>query len=100
VANAIDAVGEQGTIRVSSRSDGSHVIACFEDDGPGMSDDVRERLFDPFFTTKPVGEGTGLGLAISYEIVNAHGGEMRVHSNPGHGACVEVHLPIRDAELR
>ncbi len=61
-----------------------------------MSQEVREHLFDPFFTTKPVGEGTGLGLAISYEIVNAHGGEMRVLSTPGNGARIEVHLPMRD----
>jgi signal transduction histidine kinase len=61
-----------------------------------MSQEVREHLFDPFFTTKPVAEGTGLGLAISYEIVNAHGGEMRVQSTPGSGARIEVVRPIRD----
>jgi signal transduction histidine kinase len=71
-------------------------VARFEDDGSGMSEEVREHLFDPFFTTKPVGEGTGLGLAISYEIVNAHGGEMRVQSTPGRGACIEVFLPLAD----
>ena len=96
MSNAIDAVGDAGTIRVSSTADASQVVAVFEDDGPGMSQEVREHLFDPFFTTKPVGEGTGLGLAISYEIVNAHGGEMRVLSTPGNGARIEVHLPMRD----
>ncbi|MBW2267121.1 MAG: GAF domain-containing protein [Deltaproteobacteria bacterium] len=96
VANAIDAIGDEGTIRISSKANAGHVVTRFEDDGPGMTEDVREHLFDPFFTTKPVGQGTGLGLAISHEIVNAHGGEIRVQSTAGNGACIEVHLPVRD----
>jgi signal transduction histidine kinase len=55
---------------------------------------VQERLFEPFFTTKPAGVGTGLGLYISYEIVRAHGGELRVASSPGTGTTFEVRLPL------
>ena len=65
-----------------------------EDDGPGIPEAARERLFDPFFTTKPEGQGTGLGLSISYEIVRDHGGEIRVHSEPGSGTAMEVRLPL------
>ncbi len=94
IVNAIQAVGERGTIRlVTGRAD-DVVFARVEDDGPGISETIRDRLFDPFFTTKPVGEGTGLGLSVSYEIVRSHGGEIRVHSEPESGATFEVRLPI------
>ncbi|MCR9097908.1 MAG: ATP-binding protein [bacterium] len=64
-----------------------------EDDGCGIDPEALDRIFDPFFTTKPVGKGTGLGLAISYHIVKAHGGEIRVSSEPGRGTSVAVELP-------
>jgi signal transduction histidine kinase len=97
IVNAIYAIGEtgrEGTIRLTTSLEDGHVVARVQDDGPGMSEETRERLFDPFFTTKPVGEGTGLGLSVSYEIVRSHGGEIRVHSEPGAGATFEVRLPI------
>ncbi len=64
-----------------------------EDDGCGIEAELIDRIFDPFFTTKPVGKGTGLGLAISYHIVKAHGGQIRVSSEPGRGTSVAVELP-------
>ena len=64
-----------------------------EDNGSGMSNDVRERVFDPFFTTKAVGSGTGLGLATVYGIVDDHGGEVDVRSEVGHGTTFIVRLP-------
>ena len=67
------------------------------DDGCGMAPEVLERVFDPFFTTKDVGEGTGLGLAISYQIVQGHGGEIRIDSAPGRGTRVRVYLPVDGA---
>ena len=63
------------------------------DNGPGISDNVKERLFDPFFTTKPVGQGTGLGLAICYGIVKKLHGEIFVESEEGQGATLIVQLP-------
>jgi two-component system NtrC family sensor kinase len=94
IVNAIQAVGESGHIRLETGVEDGFAFARVEDDGPGMSEAVRERLFDPFFTTKPVGEGTGLGLSVSYEIVRKHEGQVLVQSELGSGACFEVRLPI------
>lgn len=73
----------------------SHVRVEVEDNGPGMSEEVRRRVFEPFFTTKDVGVGTGLGLSVSYFIVvETHGGVMSVESIRGRGARFIVRLPI------
>ena len=58
------------------------VFACFdvEDEGPGISDELKEKVFTPFFTTKPAGEGTGLGLAVVWGIVKENGGAIEIHS--------------------
>ncbi|MDH3687284.1 MAG: ATP-binding protein [Myxococcales bacterium] len=93
ILNAKAAVGQQGTLQVSSRVDGASVEIVVEDDGTGIDPDVLERVFDPFFTTKPVGEGTGLGLAISHEIVRRHGGELRLESRRGEGTVARLVLP-------
>jgi len=94
VVNAIHAVGARGVVRVTTELRGRQALMRVEDDGPGIDPDVRARLFEPFFTTKPVGQGTGLGLYVSYEIVRAHGGEIRVDSEPGRGTRFEVRLPL------
>ncbi len=68
-----------------------------EDNGPGMTEDIRKRIFEPFFTTKKIGEGTGLGLSVSYFIiVKNHNGAMRVESSPGKGAKFIIELPLVD----
>ena len=70
------------------------------DNGPGMTESVRQKLFDPFFTTKPVGKGTGLGLSISYKIVvEKHGGRLNCVSAPGQGTEFMIEIPIRQAAL-
>jgi signal transduction histidine kinase len=63
------------------------------DNGPGIPPDKLEMIFQPFYSTKLNRGGTGLGLSISYEIVRRHGGDLRVVSQPGEGACFLVELP-------
>ena len=53
-----------------------------------------DKIFQPFFTTKPTGQGTGLGLSLSYDIVKAHGGELKVETKEGEGTVFTIHLPI------
>lgn len=66
-----------------------------EDNGIGMSENVRKRTFEPFFTTKEIGQGTGLGLSVSYFIItNNHKGQMEVQSAPGQGTCFTLRLPL------
>jgi two-component system NtrC family sensor kinase len=98
--NACDALEGRGKITVRTRALPGGVQLEFEDDGPGMSAEVRSRVFEPFFTTKPVGKGTGLGLSISHGIVERHGGTMSVESAPGEGAKFTIRLPLEPpAEL-
>ncbi|HSV28262.1 MAG TPA: response regulator, partial [Candidatus Omnitrophota bacterium] len=78
LANAVDAIGERGTITVRTAVEGDDFVVSVKDTGCGIPPDHLERIFDPFFTTKPVGQGTGLGLAISFKIVQAHGGRIDV----------------------
>ncbi len=84
-----------GVLRVSTAIVGSQLEVVVEDEAAGIEAAHVDRLFDPFFTTKPAGEGTGLGLYISYEIVRAHGGDIRVETEPGRGSRFEVRLPLR-----
>jgi signal transduction histidine kinase len=92
--NAIDALGEAGTIGVRTRRDGDCAEISISDDGPGIPPDVREHLFDPFFTTKDVGHGTGLGLATARRIVvDRHDGSLSVDSRPG-ATVFTVRLPL------
>ncbi len=78
-----------------ARRVGDSVRVEIEDNGPGMTEDIRRRVFEPFFTTKAVGEGTGLGLSVSYFIVvENHGGALEVESTPGQGTVFTMTLPI------
>jgi signal transduction histidine kinase len=92
-ANALEAMGPDGTLTVHSRRGPEEIEVEFEDEGPGIADDVLARIFDPFFTTKPPGQGTGLGLAIAQGIVTDHGGRIQVTSWPGKGSAFRVVLP-------
>ncbi len=76
--------------------DNRWVIIRIKDNGPGMTEEVKQKLFNPFFTTKPAGKGTGLGLSISYQIVvEKHGGHLQCISVPGQGTEFMIELPIR-----
>jgi signal transduction histidine kinase len=98
LANAIEALGEAGTIAIDTVRDGPCVRVDIADDGPGIPPDVQSRVFDPFFTTKDVGEGTGLGLDTARRIVNERlGGSIEFESQPGH-TVFRVWLPLNGAE--
>ncbi len=92
--NAIDALGQQGQIRLHTFRDADQVVVELADDGPGIPPEIQSRVFEPFFTTKPPGVGTGLGLNIAYNVVNKHYGEIRLTSHPGE-TCFQVRLPIK-----
>ena len=93
IANAIDAVDSNGTIRIRTRAESEFVVVEIIDDGPGMPPDVQARAFEPFFTTKDVGKGTGLGLDISRRIIaERHHGQIIISSEPGN-TVVSVRVP-------
>jgi signal transduction histidine kinase len=80
-------------VRLEDGSDGHDaVLVQFTDDGPGIPQDVAEKVFDPFFTTKA--QGSGLGLAIVRKIVDAHDGRIDLRTSPGHGTTIRVTLPV------
>jgi two-component system NtrC family sensor kinase len=81
-------------IAVSLVRDGNHAVLRVADNGPGVPEELRERVFDPFFTTKRDGEGTGVGLALCRTIAKAHGGGIAVEATPGGGATFVVRLPL------
>lgn len=94
VDNALDAMGDTGTLGVATRNDGDVVVVEVSDTGPGMSPEVADRAFEAFFTTKDVGQGTGLGLDIARRIiVERHGGQIVIHPEAGH-TVFEVRIPI------
>jgi PAS domain S-box-containing protein len=118
LANAIDALESSGigcdTQKTSTPHSSPQIQICTEvveettsvphsqsvviriiDNGPGMTERVRQRLFDPFFTTKPIGQGTGLGLSISYQIVvGAHNGQLQCISAPQEGTEFVIQIPV------
>ncbi len=93
LVNAAHAIESKGRITIRSGVDGELVWLEVEDNGHGMTADVKRRIFEPFFTTKPVGKGTGLGLSVSYGIVAKHGGHFDVDTAPGRGTRFRLWLP-------
>jgi PAS domain S-box-containing protein len=106
--NARDAMGGAGEITVAVENaglrdavcsscrhpvDGDYVELSVADEGPGIGDDLLDRLFEPFFSTKETGRGTGMGLAMVHGIVHEHGGHILVDRAPGGGACLRILLP-------
>jgi signal transduction histidine kinase len=100
IGNAAQAIEhDHGRIVVATQALDRRVMVLVEDNGRGIAAETLPRIFDPFFTTKPVGQGTGMGLAISHQIVEQHGGAIRVSSKPGVGTRFLVVLPsLRAAE--
>jgi len=93
IDNAVDAMDGHGMITISTKEIDDWIFVDIEDTGPGIPDDIQQKLFSPFFTTKPMGKGTGLGLNISFNIIQKHKGEIKVFSRPGR-TCFSVRLPV------
>lgn len=86
--------GYEPTVSVSTGKHGDKVFITVKDNGNGIPQKVVDKIFQPFFTTKPTGQGTGLGLSLSYDIIKAHGGEIKVESKEGEGAIFTIYLPV------
>jgi signal transduction histidine kinase len=98
LANAIEALGDSGTIEIATMRDGICARIDIIDDGPGIPTQIRDRVFDPFFTTKDVGEGTGLGLDTARRILTERlGGSIEFDSVPGRTAF-HIWLPLDGAK--
>ncbi len=85
----------RGVVEIETRREDGGVVVEVADDGPGVSEELRDRIFDPFFTTKDPDQGTGLGLAITVDILRDHGGVLEMHSAPGEGATFIARFPAR-----
>jgi signal transduction histidine kinase len=85
--------GYAPTVWVSSSNGKDSITISVKDNADGMPQHVLDKIFQPFFTTKPTGEGTGLGLSLSYDIIKAHGGELKVETKEGEGSEFIVQLP-------
>jgi signal transduction histidine kinase len=91
--NAKDAMPQGGTIRLRTQANNGQVNVEVIDSGTGIPPEIVNRIFDPFFSTKQRGDGSGLGLSVSYGIIKAHGGNIEVNSQLGHGSVFRVVLP-------
>ena len=82
------------TVTISTKKTNGKVELSVKDNGNGIPRKVLDKIFQPFFTTKPTGQGTGLGLSLSYDIVKAHGGEIKVETKEGEGSEFMIQLPV------
>ena len=97
VSNAVDAMPSGGRLRLAARPHPAGVELVVADSGGGIAAEELSKVFDPLYTTKPPGKGTGLGLPILREVVEAHGGTVRLESRPGEGTTALVCLPATAA---
>ncbi|HEX4286801.1 MAG TPA: ATP-binding protein [Terracidiphilus sp.] len=93
IENALDALGNQGLLRLGCRLEGEMMLVEIWDTGPGIPPELQDRIFEPFFTTKPPGQGLGLGLDNAMRIVRKHKGHISVKSEPG-STCFRIRLPL------
>ena len=103
ITNAFYAVNEKSkqgiadyepTVSVVTKKVNHQVEIRVTDNGNGIPPNILDKIFQPFFTTKPTGQGTGLGLSLSYDIVKAHGGELKVETKEGERSTFIIHLPM------
>ena len=86
--------GYEPTVSVSTRKSNGKAEIRVSDNGNGIPQKVLDKIFQPFFTTKPTGQGTGLGLSLAYDIVRAHGGEIKVETKEKEGTEFIIQLPV------
>ncbi len=86
--------GYEPVVSVSTKTINDKIEVHVKDNGPGIPKKILDKIFQPFFTTKPTGQGTGLGLSLSYDIVKAHGGELKVETKEGEGSAFIIQLPV------
>ncbi|MBN1241435.1 MAG: hypothetical protein JXA15_01860 [Spirochaetales bacterium] len=84
IRNAVQAMAYQGELGLSARVEDGMAVARVRDNGPGIPEEIRDRVFEPFFTTKPGGEGLGLGLMVARRIAEGFGGSVEFESRPGY----------------
>lgn len=93
IENALDALGNEGILRIACRLEGEMLLVEIWDTGPGIPAELQDRIFEPFFTTKAPGQGLGLGLDNAMRVVRKHRGYISVRSEPG-STCFRVRLPL------
>jgi len=84
----------QPAVSVSTKKVTDKVLITVADNGNGIPQNIIDKIFQPFFTTKPTGQGTGLGLSLAYDIVKAHGGELKVERKDGEGSAFTINLYV------
>jgi signal transduction histidine kinase len=94
IKNAMEAMPEGGDIRITTKSEGTDIIVKIEDNGPGLAEEVREKIFEPFVTTRR-GRSQGLGLSIVYGIIRRHGGSIEITDGPNGGTHCRICLETR-----
>jgi signal transduction histidine kinase len=103
ITNAFYAVAEkkklttinyEPAVSLSTKKTDRKVLISVKDNGNGIPETIKEKIFQPFFTTKPTGQGTGLGLSLSYDIVKAHGGEIKVKTVANEGTEFTILLSV------
>jgi len=95
--NALDALGNQGRLRLTCQLEGEMLLVEIWDTGPGIPPELQDRIFEPFFTTKAPGHGLGLGLDNAMRIVRKHRGHLSVRSEPG-STCFRVRIPLNQLQ--
>ncbi len=88
--------GYEPTVSITTKKINSKIEISVSDNGNGIPQKVLDKIFQPFFTTKPTGQGTGLGLSLSYDIVKAHGGELKVETKENIGTTFTILLPVNN----
>lgn len=93
--NAAQAMQQTGEIIIVTSQVREDIVISIRDNGPGISEEVLQRVYDPFYTTKEIGQGTGLGLTVCRDIVRAHNGDISIVSEQGLGTTVTITLPVQ-----
>ena len=90
--------GYEPVVRIKTQKINNRIQITVADNGKGIPQNIIDKIFQPFFTTKPTGQGTGLGLSLSYDIIKAHGGDIRVHSKQNEGSEFIITLPVLNSK--